>query len=268
MTVRYRSPYFSKVNNREYVNTTRFTQRGESITNFNSDALYTSSFVTTSSQYNLFSFWIKCFEPSPAGAVFVYSPSSVNTLFSLVVNADSTLTVNKLVTGIGFNESYGATSAPIGNILGWRHFLVRLDAAPSDPKRYDITIYIDDQQAFNGSTIWTEPTHSLTTFTAISELSLFASADLSAGTQKSEVNAEVAEMYMHDVDLDITQEANRRKFITSAGRPVDLGVDGSTPTGSQPLIYLKNDYTTIGTNSGSAGNFTVINNPSKGESAP
>ena len=33
-------------------------------------------------------------------------------------------------------------------------------------------------------------------------------------------------------------ESNRRKFIDSAGKPVDLGADGSTPTGSSPLIYL------------------------------
>lgn len=41
----------------------------------------------------------------------------------------------------------------------------------------------------------------------------------------------------------------------SGGKPVNLGADGSTPTGSQPLLYLKNPYDTFANNAGSGGNF-------------
>lgn len=38
------------------------------------------------------------------------------------------------------------------------------------------------------------------------------------------------------IDLSIT--ANRRKFITAGLKPVDLGADGSTPTGTKPTFFL------------------------------
>jgi len=59
----------------------------------------------------------------------------------------------------------------------------------------------------------------------------------------------------HDVDtaLDITVQANREKFIL-AGVPVDLGGDGSTPTGAQPAFYFDGGATM--TNLGSGGSLT------------
>lgn len=57
--------------------------------------------------------------------------------------------------------------------------------------------------------------------------------------------------------LDFSNTANRRKFIDAAGLPVDLGANGSTPTGTAPAVYLKGDKTGFGVNSGSGGNFTV-----------
>ena len=38
------------------------------------------------------------------------------------------------------------------------------------------------------------------------------------------------------IDFDI--ESNRRLFLNADGTPVDLGADGSTPTGSKPITYL------------------------------
>lgn len=57
--------------------------------------------------------------------------------------------------------------------------------------------------------------------------------------------------------LDFSVTANRRKFIDANGKPVSLGSDGSTPTGTAPAIYLKGDKTNFGTNAGTGGNFTV-----------
>jgi hypothetical protein len=37
--------------------------------------------------------------------------------------------------------------------------------------------------------------------------------------------------------IDISVEANRRKFINSIGDPVDLGADGSNP-GVTPIVFL------------------------------
>ena len=62
--------------------------------------------------------------------------------------------------------------------------------------------------------------------------------------------------------LDITNATNRRKFtefdVNGQLVPVGLGVDGSTPTGSSPAIYLPfTDLATAGENKGTGGDFTV-----------
>ena len=54
--------------------------------------------------------------------------------------------------------------------------------------------------------------------------------------------------------IDLTVSGNRAKFYNVNGK--DLGTDGSTPTGSQPLIYLNNQADTFQNNLGSGGNFT------------
>lgn len=52
----------------------------------------------------------------------------------------------------------------------------------------------------------------------------------------------IAELYFAPNQfLDFSNSSNRRKFITSGGKPVDLGADGSLPTGTKPLVYCHLD---------------------------
>lgn len=51
-------------------------------------------------------------------------------------------------------------------------------------------------------------------------------------------------------------------FRSAAGKPVAMGAQGSAgglPT--QPYFYFKNSAATWGTNTGMAGNLTIINTP-------
>lgn len=61
--------------------------------------------------------------------------------------------------------------------------------------------------------------------------------------------------------LDFSVESNRRKFITSALCPVDLGADGSTPTGTVPAIFYHLDEGEVANNfvinAGEGGSFTL-----------
>ncbi len=57
--------------------------------------------------------------------------------------------------------------------------------------------------------------------------------------------------------LDLTVEANRRKFITSGLKAVDLGSDGSKPTLSAPILYLSNPFGTFEQNNGTGGDLSV-----------
>jgi hypothetical protein len=48
----------------------------------------------------------------------------------------------------------------------------------------------------------------------------------------------LAEMYFTGSYIDLSIEANRRKFITADGLPARLSSDGSLPTGTTPWLYL------------------------------
>jgi Concanavalin A-like lectin/glucanases superfamily len=74
----------------------------------------------------------------------------------------------------------------------------------------------------------------------------------------SYLNGNLSEFYLATPSsyFDISQESNRRKFRDVFGNPVDLGSDGSTPTGTKPAIYMRYDPSSPGTNSGTAGDFT------------
>jgi hypothetical protein len=71
------------------------------------------------------------------------------------------------------------------------------------------------------------------------------------------LNAEIADFYFNNAEtIDLSSSSNRAKFITTDGYPVDLGSDGSTPTGTAPRVYLNNALATWHTNLGTGGGFT------------
>lgn len=73
---------------------------------------------------------------------------------------------------------------------------------------------------------------------------------------------DVSEFYFAPAQyLDFSVTANRRKFITAGIKPVDLGSDGSTPTGVKPAVYqhvaAAGSASAFGTNQGSGGGMTI-----------
>lgn len=58
-------------------------------------------------------------------------------------------------------------------------------------------------------------------------------------------------------NLDLSIEANRRRFRDDSGVPVALGQGGQIPLGSQVILYLQNPYTAFQYNRGTGGDFTV-----------
>lgn len=84
---------------------------------------------------------------------------------------------------------------------------------------------------------------------------------------------DLAEFWWDDQYIDWSVEANRLKFVSAAGAPVDLGTDGSTPFSTAPNIYLSvrdgDAASAFCTNRGTGGDFTQngtltlsTNNPS------
>ena len=111
-----------------------------------------------------------------------------------------------------------------------------------------ITIYIDDASDADTHTIIEDDTIEYTV----------ANASVGARISGSDkLNGCLSEMYFQDGEfLYFTIESNRRKFISSGGKPVDLQSDGSGPTGTQPIVYFSGATVSWHTNDGNGGSMT------------
>lgn len=73
-------------------------------------------------------------------------------------------------------------------------------------------------------------------------------------------DGDMAELYFTNEYLDLSIVANRRKLISAALKPMNIGGDGSKVTGTAPLVYCSvrpgNAASVFFTNKGSGGNFT------------
>ena len=102
-------------------------------------------------------------------------------------------------------------------------------------------IYIDGVSAANQTWV------TRTTF----DLTAGTSGILSDKNGNQNLDGKIAGLFIEQVYTDFSQESNRNKFIDQLGYMKDLSEEGS------PLIYMKFDPSSLGTNSGSGGNFTV-----------
>ena len=87
----------------------------------------------------------------------------------------------------------------------------------------------------------------------------FTRTNYSVGSEvngNSKFNGDIAELYFTTEFIDLSTHTNRLKFLAADGTSADLGADGSTPTGTQPILYLANPFGTFQNNLGSGGNFT------------
>lgn len=145
----------------------------------------------------------------------------------------------------------------------WRHVLSSWDLGTVGARH----IYITDVSDI-----------SVTTFTDDTIDYAMASPDYAVGARidgnaTTIFNGCMAELYFNAVDyLDLSVEANRRKFISSSLKPVDLGADGSTPTGTAPAVYLHlangEAAANFATNRGAGGNFTITGTLDTGSTSP
>lgn len=85
----------------------------------------------------------------------------------------------------------------------------------------------------------------------------------------SNLKADIADLWIAPGQfLDFSVESNRRKFIDATGKPVDLGSDGSTPTGTAPRIFFSGDYTDFPVNQGTGGTFTLTGTLTNASTSP
>lgn len=118
----------------------------------------------------------------------------------------------------------------------WYHLLASWDTANTTSHLYLNGVDVKDSGAssiFDGNIDYTD-------------------SDFDVGT---DFDGCMGEVYFSLEYLDLSSSSNREKFIAS-GNPVSLGSDGSTPTGSQPIVYLSGGVDQFEDNFGSGGSFT------------
>ncbi|MDO9081183.1 MAG: hypothetical protein Q7U44_10320 [Desulfuromonadales bacterium] len=158
------------------------------------------------------------------GFSFRFTPFSG--AFNLLAR-DSSIRLNAAISGVS-----GRTD--------WHNYLFSFDMADAAKR----SLLLDG----GGAATWTIYTNTNLDFaTGLTNIGAFG--DL---TTRSQVN--IAELWLTNSYIDFTDQANVKKFFKD-GKPVNLGANGSTPTGAQPLIYMP--YGDPADNKGSLGNFTV-----------
>lgn len=135
-------------------------------------------------------------------------------------------------------------STNLMNDQNWHSIIFGFDLSDSAKRFLFVDDVLDSSANYsiytNDSIDWTSPDHSI--------------GARFNGDQKAD--GDMADVWFDNSYIDALTEATRRKFIDSNGKPVNLGADGSFPTGSPPLIYLSGATANWHTNKGTGGGFT------------
>jgi hypothetical protein len=159
---------------------------------------------------------------------------------------------NRLVLTLRRNSSYQiAWQCRAGSYTAgpaWHHFLAAWDLNDSAKCK----IYVD------GADVTDSVSGPVASYSiGYSSATWYVGSSTTATLQN--YNGDLAEMYFAPNQwLDITQASVRNLFRTPAGKPADLGSNGSVPTGSVPTIYFHLD-------DGEAPNNFAINRTGKGD---
>lgn len=138
-----------------------------------------------------------------------------------------------------------ASSATNFNIAGgWRHFIASWNLATAAEH-----IYVNDSSDLAAGSTLTDDTIAYST-----SVDNWAVGSNQAGAAKW--NGDIADLWFEDSYIDLSNSANRRLFISAAGKPVSLGANGETPTGSSPIVFFGGATDDWHTNKGTGGGFT------------
>lgn len=183
------------------------------------------------------SFWFRRNGGNGANQVFVRGSGNdfrirfeTSNLISITGDNAGGTTVLSLLTAAAITDT------------NWHHALVSVDLATAAAH-----LYIDDASALAGG-----PTLTNDFVDYPGTLTIGAVAGPS-----DPFNGDMADVWVDTgTYIDFSVAANRREFISAAGKPVDLGADGSAPTGSAPDIFFSGATAGWHTNKGTGTGFT------------
>jgi len=192
----------------------------------------------TDTKTGTFSFW---FKKNGADGVSYQVIDSTGNAFTVLINGSNKIRVQaENVGGTVILQIFTSSSVLAADV--WHHFIAAWSLGSGIGQ-----IYLDDVSDIAASPTLTDDTIDYT-------IANWGVGGGLSGTNK--FNGDFAEVWFATTYLDISISSNRRKFIDALGRPVNLGSNGSTPTGTAPIIYQTGATATWHTNSGSGGGFT------------
>lgn len=136
---------------------------------------------------------------------------------------------------------------------GWHHFYVCIDLTDSNKRK----IYVDGVQQTLSATI----TYTNDNLDLVGSNYRYGVGAIPSNSPNAILTGSIAELWWDDIYLD-----DPSAFRTSENKPKNLGNDGSTPTGSQPVFYFKGAGNNFNVNSGSGPNMTITGD--LGETTP
>lgn len=185
-----------------------------------------------SSKKATWSFWIK----TGVSCSSLIDEDGDDIDFSIAISAaNATFTMSWVTTSgnVAVTLSSSATTSGTWNSNTWHHVFLSIDVGASVCQ-----LYVDGTSITTGATFpnnlnlqWNDGQWKISAFSSF-EGSL-ADVWICAGVQ-----------------LD---GATQLTLFRSGGKPVNLGSDGSTPTGSSPIIFMTGDATTFANNNGTGG---------------
>ena len=187
-----------------------------------------------------FSFWVKI----GLDETTMWLHDSAAGRATILKGSDNLLNIT-FQTSTGSTVWTGTSTNTITISSGWTHILISLNSETGGRK-----LYINDSL----ETIVSEVFNS----DAIIDL---VETNWSVGAHPAGIlkyNGDMAEFYFTNEFIDLSIEANRRKFIDASLKPVDLGSDGSIPTGTAAIVYFNNPTVTWHTNKGTGGGYTEV----------
>jgi hypothetical protein len=223
-----RSQY--KTSGRDFDGTNDYATRGANLTGI------------ADGKAGLLSLWLRVDDAGANNFIFGDNTSSATSKLHVVRFTSGQLQINGRNAAAATILTVATAASAVGASAAWRHVLASWNLATGAGQ-----LYIDDANAKSGAGTQTDDTINHAAATNFS-----VGGGTAGGTK---LNGCLSEIWFNTEYLDISVEANRRKFISAARRPVNLGASGLKPTGNQPLIYMPAGDPTD--NRGAGGNFSV-----------
>ena len=198
----------------------------------------------TDTKTGIISVWLKVDTDAQSEAIVSGRDTLGTEFFRLLRFSDNTLRIRVQNTA-GTTVWEAETSNTITTSDAWVHILASWDLANTRGQ-----LYIDD---VDRTTQLTSPVNDFVGYSEIDD-SWGVGARGNGGVKFDGCLSQV--YFTEDDTIDLAVTANRRLFINANLTPVDLGSDGSNPTGSTPIVYFNKTAANFHLNGGTGGDFT------------